>query len=76
MAPRSATKAAGSAAAKARSDPMKQLSEMPGVLEEGKIFFLYRYQRGQRTACISHPHACPTILGSNLLWLYLVCPTC
>ena len=45
MAPRSATKAApaGGAAAKARSDPMRQLSEKDGVLEEGKIFFLYRY---------------------------------
>ncbi|CAL5223803.1 g6374 [Coccomyxa viridis] len=49
MAPRSATKAApaGGAAAKVRSDPMRQLSETEGVLEEGKIFFLYRPRPGR-----------------------------
>ena len=49
MAPRSATKRAGSAATKAKSQAMRQLSETPGVLEEGKIFFLYRcrHRRGR-----------------------------
>ena len=42
MAPRAATKAAGSAAAKAMTDSMRKLSETEGVQEEGKIFFLYR----------------------------------
>ena len=40
MAPKHGTRTAAKASAAA--EPMKKLSEVPGVLEEGKIFFLYR----------------------------------
>ena len=78
MAPRSATKAApaGGAAAKVRSDPMRQLSETEGVLEEGKIFFLYRCRSDQGRACTSFSHAlspCPVTVQAwaDLLFLQM-----
>lgn len=40
MAPKHGTRTAAKASAAA--EPMRKLSEVPGVLEEGKIFFLYR----------------------------------